>query len=67
MNRAERRWRERQATRYVLTCAVCGRAFEDERATVGAVQREHFMRLHDTAKIRFTLFDRRSGQSSVLN
>lgn len=70
MNRAERRWRARHEMRYVLTCGICGRAFENESATLGDIERDHFARLHATtpgATLRFRLFDRRSGLSSVLN
>jgi len=53
--------------RYVLTCARCGLAFEQHEATIGPVQREHFMRLHDSAKIAFSLLDRWKNETRVLN
>ncbi len=53
--------------RYVLTCARCGFAFEKDEDTLGQVQREHFMRLHDSAKIAFTLLDRWKNETRVLN
>ena len=53
--------------RYVLTCARCGLAFEKDEETIGQVQREHFMRLHDSAKITFSLLDRWKNETRVLN
>ena len=54
-------------TRFVLTCSKCGEAFEQAERTVGEVQRDHYMRMHDVAKITFTLLDRWSGRTRVLN
>lgn len=53
--------------RYVLTCLRCGFAFEKDDELLGQVQREHFMRMHDTAKVEFRLLDRWKNEERVLN
>lgn len=60
--------RPRPPKRYVLTCLRpgCGEVF-DETDTLGQIHRDHFMRMHDTAKVAFTLLDRWSGRTRVLN
>ncbi len=67
MNRAERRATTRLRQRYLLVCSRCGRSFENESATLGQVQRDHYMRLHDTAKVCFNLLDRKTGAQRTLD
>ncbi len=71
MNRAQRRASERAQRRYVLSCALCGRQFSEaelDDLTIGDVERQHFMRMHDTTyealgkRVTFQIIDRRRGE-----
>lgn len=54
-------------TRYVLTCARSSPRPSRTTDRSGGVQREHFMRLHDTAKIEFVVLDRWKNETRVVN
>lgn len=71
MNRAQRRASARAQHRYVLACGICGRQFSEaelDTLTIGDVERQHFMRMHDTTyrdlgeRVTFNLVDRRRGE-----